>query len=164
MNTKPLKSRIYRLGSLLVIFLYGCSTNSSGPVNIREVTDSPVVEVNRSTEANSAVVEVNTVDLQPLIVQPEEPPAIEAASASSPVKSKIFQQAQSVLQEKNYQKAIELAEQGLRIDRRDPEFYAILAEAYAKLSDPDQAAQFAQQGLRYATKGSEVYRALQQWL
>lgn len=52
--------------------------------------------------------------------------------------------------------AIATAERGLRIDRREPRLYYLLAQSYRARSDDYRARQFAQQGLRYADGGSEV--------
>lgn len=62
---------------------------------------------------------------------------------------------------RNYQGAIATAERGLRIDRRSPELYLLLAQSYLQLAKPQQAEQFAQQGLRYSQAGSSVAEALQ---
>lgn len=49
----------------------------------------------------------------------------------------------------NWAGAIASAERGLRIDRRQPELYLLLARSYRALGRPDRARQFAGQGLRY---------------
>ncbi len=66
----------------------------------------------------------------------------------------LITQAQNQYQQGNYQGAIATAERGLRIDRRTPELYLILAKSYLQLGQTDQSAQFANQGLRYSTSGS----------
>ena len=49
----------------------------------------------------------------------------------------------------DWQAAIATAERALRIDRRQPEVYLIIAKSYRALGDRDQALQFVEQGLRY---------------
>ena len=55
---------------------------------------------------------------------------------------------------------ITLAERGLRIDRREPEFYWFLARGYWGLANIKQAKAFAQQGLRFVQQGSLLQQQL----
>lgn len=80
----------------------------------------------------------------------------------SPLQQKLRLSAQKRLAAGESEEAILLAEKGLRIDRRDTQFYVVLARAYQQLNDASQSAYFAQQGLRYAKKGSEDYKVLNQ--
>lgn len=59
-------------------------------------------------------------------------------------------------QQQNWSGAIEQAERGLRVNRRQPELYLILAQSYWQLGKQSLASQFARQGLRYLGRGSEV--------
>jgi len=62
-----------------------------------------------------------------------------------------------------YQAAIATAERALRIDRRQPDVYLLIALSYRALGDTQQALQFAEQGLRYVVDDdSELARDLNQ--
>jgi len=73
-------------------------------------------------------------------------------------------QARQAYQQGQYQNSIAQAERGLRIDRREAEFYLLLAQNYHRLGQEDRARQFARQGLRYAPPDSPNHRALQRLL
>lgn len=73
----------------------------------------------------------------------------------------LVNQAQTQLSSGNYQAAIATSERGLRIDRRTPELYLVLAKSYLKLGQVDQAAEFANQGLRFSVSGSPDAAALE---
>lgn len=73
----------------------------------------------------------------------------------------LISQAQNQFSDGDYQAAIATAERGLRIDRRTPELYLVLAKSYLQLGQGEQAAQFANQGLRYSTSGSREAGALE---
>ena len=161
----------------LLLSVAACS-NTQGPVNIRDLSlrtenSQPSVQVPQAG-SQGAEVEVSPTKPKTLIVKPVEPVNEVAinqtpgASASSPVlanplTAKILQQAQQQLKADDISGAIVSAERGLRVDRREPEFYAVLAEAYSVLNNRAQSIQFAKQGLRYAPKGSSVWRRLSQW-
>ena len=55
-----------------------------------------------------------------------------------------------------WESAIAMAERGMRIDRRVPELYLVIAKGYAGLQDSARAQQFAQQGLRYIDANSRT--------
>lgn len=73
----------------------------------------------------------------------------------------LVSQAQAAYKAGNYQTAITTAERGLRIDRRAPALYLVMAQSYLALNQPTQAAQFANQGLRFSQSGSTEARALE---
>lgn len=73
----------------------------------------------------------------------------------------LVSQAQAAYQAGNYQTAISTAERGLRIDRRAPALYLVMAQSYLALNQPAQASQFANQGLRFSQSGSAEARALE---
>lgn len=62
--------------------------------------------------------------------------------------SKLYQ-ANQALDQGNPEKAIEIAEQSLRLDRSDARFYLVLSEAHWVMGNYDLARNFARQGLRY---------------
>ena len=73
----------------------------------------------------------------------------------------LVSQAQDAYRAGNYQTAITTAERGLRIDRRAPALYLVMAQSYLALNQPAQAAQFANQGLRFSQSGTAEARALE---
>jgi len=76
---------------------------------------------------------------------------------------RLIVEAQSQLSSGDLQSAIATAERGLRIDRREPQLYYILAKSYYGLDDDYRARQFAEQGLRYVQNPeSDLAVALQQ--
>ena len=103
----------------------------------------------------------------PTTTSPKE--AYKAPATVVPVKAKtaitsLASQGREQLQQGRWRETIVLAERGLRVDRREAEFYWLIARSYLGLNNADQAAQFARQGLRYAPRGSGLYQQLQQLL
>jgi len=90
-------------------------------------------------------------------VEDRAPPEVAAPSPrpSMPVIDRLLADAQSQYQSGQVEQAIATAERGLRIDRRVPELYLVLARGYRRLNNPDQARQFAEQGLRYVADRSD---------
>lgn len=70
------------------------------------------------------------------------------------VTDQLLGEARQLHQAGRWPSLISTAEQGLRIDRREPQWYWYLASSYLQLGDRAQAASFARQGLRYAQSGS----------
>lgn len=94
------------------------------------------------------------------VVEPvEEPEAAVPARRNSAVDS-LLAQGRSEYRNGDYSRAIASAERALRIDRRNPAVYLLLAENYQRLGNRDQAQQFAQQGLRYSRDDHTVDAAL----
>lgn len=85
-------------------------------------------------------------------------PAVDSGAAAV---ISLIDQARMAYQQGDFEAAIATAERGLRIDRREPEFYLVLAQSYMSLSKPEQARQFAQQGLRFSPPDSHLYQALE---
>jgi hypothetical protein len=73
----------------------------------------------------------------------------------------LVQEAKRAYSNGQYGAAIATAERGLRIDRRTPALYLVMAQSYLAMKQPGQAAQFANQGLRYSSSGSSDAKALE---
>ncbi|BFM05731.1 tetratricopeptide repeat protein [Halioxenophilus aromaticivorans] len=105
--------------------------------------------------------EVQVVDSQPM--EPSPPPRVpqtgdpaSAPSTAVPIEQQFIIAANQAQAQQDWSTAIEQAERGLRVNRRQPELYLILAQSYWQLGESAQASQFARQGLRYLGPGSEV--------
>ncbi|MGQ9425387.1 tetratricopeptide repeat protein [Gilvimarinus sp. F26214L] len=83
---------------------------------------------------------------QPEVSRPGSP-----APSAAPVQAlnRMLEDARTLVAAGDWQGAIVNAERGLRIDRREPELYLLLATSYRGLAQLDRARQFARQGLRY---------------
>jgi len=163
------------MAMLTAILLSACAT-SPQEVIIRDATDGSVGGLPKVTIEGSAN-DVNTNDTAKIEEQTAVRDVSRESSAvaiqpvysasvrpQSPLQKKLLVSAQEKLSKNDLQGAIVLAEKGLRIDHNDPQFYIVLADAYERLDDKKQSAYFAQQGLRYAQKSSQEYRALKRWL
>ena len=126
-----------------------------------------------STSPSTAVVvrDINTAPQIPEVIEKRAPleskstPIYqEQASIALPIVERMVNQAESALQARDWPQAIELAEKGLRIERKEPRFYWVLASAYAQLSNKKQSQNFANQGMRYVKKDSPLARQLQAYL
>lgn len=135
--------------------LVGCATQT------QTKTTAPVIQKSEPTPA-------------PVVKQPEKPvepiapPVVvpqtqaPAPSITSNATASLVAQARAQYQAKNYQGAIATAERALRIDRRSPDVYLILAQSYVQLANKQLAMQFVQQGIRYSQAGTELAQALMQ--
>lgn len=81
----------------------------------------------------------------------EKEPAVEVAPRTDLALNQLLAEARRNLAAANWQAATVNAERGLRIDRREPELYLVLAKAYVGLAEPQRALEFVRQGLRYAS-------------
>ncbi len=130
-----------------LLALVGCSTNT------QPRQPAPVIERPATTTPS-----------QPAIVTPQPgavpAPTTPAVAALSPAALSLAKQARQQYQVQDYQGAIATAERGLRIERRAPELYLILAQSYFQLALPEKARMFMQQGLRFAPQGSEAQDGL----
>ena len=132
--------------------LVGCSSTP------QPESTAPVVESPASGEPAVIDPEIPSVHVAPPTVRPQvQAPAPELAKNAI---ASLAAQSRSQYQAKNYQAAIATAERGLRIDRRAPELYLVLAQSYVQLANTQLAQQFVQQGIRYAQAGSEVAQKL----
>lgn len=99
--------------------------------------------------------------------KPDKADTATPASSSSEVPTRseallrLIGQAQAAYQAGSYQRTIDLAERGLRMDRYAPELYLLLAQGYYGLDLPAQAVSFARLGLRYVSARPELKPALQ---
>ncbi len=98
----------------------------------------------------------NTRPPPPLTIVPErQAPQHHTAAAQV-----LLDEAQQLQGRQQWQQAIEVAERGLRIDRRMAEFYLVLAQSYEAMGERSSAQSFARQGARYAPVGGRVYKQL----
>lgn len=98
----------------------------------------------------------------PMIQSPEpQEETVEWVPERNPAVDGLIEQAGLAYQTGDYQGAIASAERGLRIDRREPALYLLLARSYLELAQPRQADEFARQGLRYTTPGTVLFEALE---
>ncbi len=135
----------------LTLQLVGCSSNapqSSAPVVESPIPAEPPLVVDPETPS---------VPVAPSSARPQPQPA--PVLAKNAIAS-LAAQSRAQYQAKNYQAAIATAERGLRIDRRAPELYLVLAQSYMQLANTPLAQQFVQQGIRYAQAGSDVAQKL----
>ena len=140
--------------SLFVVMnLVGCAGNVKPEA-------TPVV-IEQSAPVAVPEVKVPVKPVEPVI--PESVPQTRAAPipvASSNATASLVSQARAQYQAKNYQGAIAIAERALRIDRRAPDVYLILAQSDMQLANTQAALQFVQQGIRFAQAGTDLAQAL----
>lgn len=106
--------------------------------------------------------QVQTQEAQPTAAGAGGVAAGDAAKESSIVVDDIYQSARNAMEQLQWQRAIELAEHGLRLDRRQARLYWVLAESYWALGRGALATGFAKQGLLYLAPGEgELERRLQ---
>lgn len=89
--------------------------------------------------------------------QPSEP-------GPQSVIDEIISEAEALLRQGRWQEAVAVAEQGLRIDRRQAAFYTLLGESYLALGDRVQAQRFANQASRLCREDCLAAERLQQRL
>lgn len=136
--------------SASLVLLSAC-TSTSTAVSVRDIEAAPTeptvsYRVDAPTQAKST------------------PVYQERASRSLPIVERIFNDADAALAARQWERAIALAERGLRIERKEPRFYWVLATAYEQLSNIKQSQSFAKQGLRYVEKNSALARQLSVYL
>ena len=130
---------------LIAAIIIGCSS-ATGPVNIRDVATPPI-----ATTADGE---------QVAVVQPVIP---EVKVLRVPLVEKLIDQSNQSLDNDRFDQAIDLAEQGLRVDRKEPRLYLVLAKTYTAKGNRQQANYFAQQGLRYVGKRQAIYKQLKKY-
>ncbi|MBU2886092.1 tetratricopeptide repeat protein [Gilvimarinus agarilyticus] len=95
----------------------------------------------------------------PDATEPQQPAESGEPSAPAPVQpsmgnrdsavAALLERSLSEYRRGRYPQSVATAERALRIDRRNADIYLLLAKNYYRLEDNQQAAQFAQRGLRY---------------
>lgn len=140
---------------LIVMNLVGCASNvkpEAAPVVIEKSDPVPAVP-----EVKAPVKPVEPVVPETV---PQTRPTVPVASSNAT--ASLVSQARAQYQAKNYQGAIAIAERALRIDRRSPDVYLVLAQSYIQLANTQVALQFVQQGIRYAQEGTDLAQTLVQ--
>ncbi len=135
--------------ALLFLIVTACSS-TSGPVVIRDSsTISPVTPTVSEEKKEESIQQAR---VQP--VTPDGPVKV------IPLVEKLVIQSRQEYSNKNYEQAINLAEKGLRVNRKEARLYLVLAKAYKAEKNTKQSNYFAKQGLRYAKKGEPTYSEL----
>ena len=136
--------------------LFGCASNVRTQEELPTVNDSGALPRPEDQLPEKPVEPVAPPPVAPRIPAPVVPNASSNATAS------LVSQARAQYQAKNYQGAVATAERALRIDRRSPEVYLVLAQSYVQLANKQLAMQFAQQGIRYSQAGTDLAKSLAQ--
>jgi tetratricopeptide (TPR) repeat protein len=144
---------------LSVIFMLTQLVGCAG--NVRPELTPQVIE--KSEPVAKPEVKAPEKTVEP-VAPPQAVPQTQAPvpTASSNATGSLVSQARAQYQAKNYQGAIATAERALRIDRRAPDVYLILAQSYVQLANTQLALQFVQQGIRYAQAGTDLAQTLMQ--
>ncbi len=138
-------------GFLLVLFLVACQSGAGIDPSVG-VSPAPIEAPNGRVPAKAPP------SAQYRLLPPAKVP-VPAESGPTLILQDIQQQAETHLRHQRWASSIALAEQGLRIDRRQPAFYLILSESYLALGDITQAQRFADQASRLcATACTQVDR------
>jgi len=127
----------------LLLLVSACATQTSVQPVINEPENSPV------TTSSEPDYPPNQPAVPAEMIRPQPAPVSIATDSLTAL-------ARTQYQARQYQSAIATAERGLRIDRRAAGLYLILAQSYMQLELPHQAANFVQQGLRYAIPESDT--------
>ena len=141
---------VYLCLAFLPVLLASCAP-TTGPVAIRnsDSAPAPIYGAAKSGVAANSQEQTEVASLSP--VRPD------AQKTAVPIVGRLVAQANRQVGAAEYKKAINTAERGLRINRKEPRLYLALAKAYRGLSNARQSSYFASQGLRYAQKGGEVF-------
>lgn len=137
----------------LLSLMIGCASST---YDLPPVTDSDTSGEPEPAQTYPAGEPAPSIDSEETDLQAPEP----VLPSTNPAVTSLTNQARAQYNTRDYQTAIATAERGLRIDRRSPELYLIIAQSYVQLAMPQRAEQFVQQGLRYSPSGSAVAEAL----
>lgn len=135
--------------AIFMVFLTAC-VSTSNSVAVRDI------EAVESVESQQIPIKPKSIKQAPVYQ--------ERAPRNLPIVERLFTQADAALQARQWEQAIVFAEKGLRIERKEPRFYWVLAFAYEQLSNKKQSQSFARQGLRYTDKNSSLARRLVSYL
>ena len=139
---------------VLRVLIYLCALLSavtactSGPV-LAPVRDAPEKSEPEIPETLIPGIHEEKPQFEPEELSNPVAPTTNSALTTIPLSSELKKQSEKSLQYKQWNQAILLAERGLRIDRKEPFFYWVLARAYQQLFEIQQSIEFARQGLRY---------------
>ena len=148
--------------NLLIIAVLVIATQLVGCAgNVHTNTPAPVIEKIPPT-ATPEPSQPEVPPEPPVVLQPAPPVQPPAPAPSSKAVSSLVDRARAQYNLKNYQAAVATAERALKIDRRSPEVYLILAQSYVQMANNQLAFQFVQQGIRYAQAGTELAQSLLQ--
>ncbi len=155
------KIKILLLLSML-IQLVGCATHmqTQGSVPPIENSEPVIAQPGERQPEKSVDPALPSVPRSQPQSQTQNP--VQGSLANRTAVTSLVTQARAQYNAKNYHAAIATAERALRIDRRSPEVYLILAQSYVQLANTQLALQFVQQGIRYAQTGTELARTLMQ--
>lgn len=137
----------------LLSLMVGCASTT---YDLPPVSDSDTTDAEEPAQTYPAGEPAPSIDS----VEPEAQTPAPVQPSTNPAVTSLTNQARAQYNTRDYQAAIATAERGLRIDRRSPELYLIIAQSYVQLAMPQRAEQFVQQGLRYSQAGSAVADAL----
>jgi hypothetical protein len=107
---------------------------------------------------------VEVVDVRPPAREPVSLPPTTNIAVPDDAINELLTQSARWISAKDWWQAIEVAERGLRLDRREPKFFAILAKSYNALGEQGRAADFAQQGLRFCEPNSLIFKELSNYM
>ena len=138
---------------LLSLALVSCSS-TTGPVAIRDSTNVHRTSTGRGSA--NYYVDGNNISTNKKIAL-VDPVAANAKKIVIPIIERLAEQANLQYRANNYKQAINTAERGLRINRKEARFYLTLTKAHKRLNNNRQAVFFARQGLRYAQKNSSIF-------
>ena len=141
---------VLRVLICLCALLSALTACTSGPV-LAPVRDAP-----EKSEPEIPETLIPAIPEEKPQFEPEEPsnldaPTTQSAPTTVPLSSELKKQSEESLQYEQWNQAILLAERGLRIDRKEPFFYWVLARAYQQLFEIQKSIEFARQGLRYVS-------------
>ncbi|MGH1486838.1 MAG: hypothetical protein ACRBCI_11500 [Cellvibrionaceae bacterium] len=143
--------------SLFITIITGCAS-TTGPVTVRESAPASATQTQSLPDYSSSNEQENSQQ-KIALAQPVVPDSQQKNTI--PLVERLVTQSNNALNLKNYSSAINLAERGLRIDRKEARLYLALAEGYQGLQNKKQSVYFAKQGLRYASnKEGNTYKQL----
>jgi len=139
-----LKAALDFRASRVLILAFACVSGACSvtPVQVEDATPSSVeaeASINRSA---------------PRVLSPAKSENDKAKTASDA----LLQQAYEQYDQDRWQRAVHMAERGLRIDRYNARWHLLLAKCYSRLGDGKRAQEFASQGLAYAPSGKTSLR------